>query len=109
MTDVFVELAQLGTATIHEAAGRAPVVDIPLIQILPGSRAAGPARTVSSGQGGSACLPSLKLLVTKTRSPQTTGDDQPAPGTSAFQRTFLLASLLVGKLGAVARARWPPR
>ena len=50
MTDVFVELAQLGTATIHEAAGRAPVVDIPLIQILPGSRAAGPARTVSCGQ-----------------------------------------------------------
>jgi 4-hydroxy-4-methyl-2-oxoglutarate aldolase len=50
MTDVFVELAQLGTATVHEAAGRAPVVDMPLIQILPGSRAAGPARTVRCGQ-----------------------------------------------------------
>ena len=50
MTDVFVELARLGTATIHEAAGRAPVVDIALIQILPGSRAAGPARTVRCAQ-----------------------------------------------------------
>jgi 4-hydroxy-4-methyl-2-oxoglutarate aldolase len=50
MTDVFAELAQLGSATVHEAAGRAPVVDVPLIQVLPGSRAAGPARTVLCGQ-----------------------------------------------------------
>ena len=50
MTDVFAELAQLGSATLHEAAGRAPVVDVALIQILPGSRAAGPARTVRCGQ-----------------------------------------------------------
>lgn len=45
----FAELASLGTATVHEAAGRAPVVDVPLIQIVPGSRAAGPARTVRCG------------------------------------------------------------
>ena len=51
MTDAFVELAQLGTATVHEAAGRAPLVDVPLIQVVPGSRAAGPARTVRCGQG----------------------------------------------------------
>ena len=50
MTDVFAELARLGSATVHEAAGRAPVVDLPLIQILPSSRAAGPARTVRCGQ-----------------------------------------------------------
>ena len=51
MTDVADELARLGTATVHEAgAGRAPVVDLPLIQIVPGSRAAGPARTVRCGQ-----------------------------------------------------------
>jgi 4-hydroxy-4-methyl-2-oxoglutarate aldolase len=48
--DLFAELAQLGTATVHEAAGRAPLVDLPLIQVLPGSRAAGPARTVRCGQ-----------------------------------------------------------
>jgi 4-hydroxy-4-methyl-2-oxoglutarate aldolase len=50
VTDVFVELAQLGTATVHEAAGRAPLVDVPLVQVIPGSRAAGPARTVRCGQ-----------------------------------------------------------
>jgi 4-hydroxy-4-methyl-2-oxoglutarate aldolase len=50
LTGSYVELARLGTATVHEAAGRAPVVDAPLIQIVPGSRAAGPARTVRCGQ-----------------------------------------------------------
>jgi 4-hydroxy-4-methyl-2-oxoglutarate aldolase len=51
VTDVFAALAQLGTATVHEAAGRAALVDVPLIQVVPGSRAAGPARTVRCGQG----------------------------------------------------------
>ena len=46
----FAELARLGTATVHEAAGRAPVVDVPLVQVVPGSSAAGPARTVRCGQ-----------------------------------------------------------
>jgi len=50
MSDVYAALAQLGTATVHEAGGRAPLVDVPLIQVLPGSRAAGPARTVRCGQ-----------------------------------------------------------
>jgi len=50
VTDAFAELARLGTATVHEAAGRAQVVDLPLIQIVPGSRAAGPARTVRCAQ-----------------------------------------------------------
>jgi 4-hydroxy-4-methyl-2-oxoglutarate aldolase len=48
--EAFSELARLGTATVHEAAGRAPVVDAPLVQVLPGSRAAGPARTVRCSQ-----------------------------------------------------------
>ena len=51
MTDVFRELAELGTATVHEAGARTPVVDLPLVQIVAGSRAAGPARTVRCGQG----------------------------------------------------------
>jgi 4-hydroxy-4-methyl-2-oxoglutarate aldolase len=45
------ELAELGSATVHEAAARSPVVDVPLVQVVPGSRAAGPARTVRCGQG----------------------------------------------------------
>jgi 4-hydroxy-4-methyl-2-oxoglutarate aldolase len=44
------ELAELGTATVHEAAGRAALVDVPLVHVVPGSRAAGPARTVRCAQ-----------------------------------------------------------
>jgi 4-hydroxy-4-methyl-2-oxoglutarate aldolase len=48
--NVYEELAELGSATVHEAAGRAQVVDVDLVQVIPGSRAAGPARTVRCGQ-----------------------------------------------------------
>ncbi len=48
---VFEELARLGTATVYEAAGRTGLIDIPLHRIVPGSRAAGRARTVRCGQG----------------------------------------------------------
>jgi len=51
VTDVYLELGRLGTATVHEAAARSALVDLPLVQILPGSRAAGPARTVRCSQG----------------------------------------------------------
>jgi 4-hydroxy-4-methyl-2-oxoglutarate aldolase len=42
--------ARYGVATVYEAAGRSGLIDIPLTQIVPGSRAAGPARTVRCGQ-----------------------------------------------------------
>ena len=45
------ELARLGTATVYEAAGRQGLIDADLVQVVPGSRAAGPARTVRCGQG----------------------------------------------------------
>jgi 4-hydroxy-4-methyl-2-oxoglutarate aldolase len=51
VTDLYAELAELGAATVHEAAARAPLVDAELVQVVPGSRAAGPARTVRCGQG----------------------------------------------------------
>jgi 4-hydroxy-4-methyl-2-oxoglutarate aldolase len=44
------ELAALGSATVYEAGGRRGYVDADLIQIVPGSRVAGPARTVICGQ-----------------------------------------------------------
>jgi len=47
---VYSELAELGSATVHEAAGRSQVIDLDLVQVIPGSRAAGPARTVRCGQ-----------------------------------------------------------
>jgi 4-hydroxy-4-methyl-2-oxoglutarate aldolase len=39
------ELERLGVATVHEAQDKTGLVDIPLVQIVPGSRAAGRART----------------------------------------------------------------
>jgi len=44
------ELAELGSATVYEAGGRRGYVDADLHQVVPGSRVAGPARTVSCGQ-----------------------------------------------------------
>ena len=43
-------LAALGVATVYEASGREGLVDAELVQIVPGSRVAGPARTVLCGQ-----------------------------------------------------------
>ena len=51
MSDVFAELARLGSATVYEASGRRGLVDLDLEQLIPGSRACGPARTVRCGQG----------------------------------------------------------
>lgn len=50
MTDPIAELAELGSATVYEAGGRRGYVDLDLIQILAGTRVAGPARTVRCGQ-----------------------------------------------------------
>jgi 4-hydroxy-4-methyl-2-oxoglutarate aldolase len=44
------ELAALGSATVYEAGGRRGYVEADLVQVLPGSRAAGPACTVRCGQ-----------------------------------------------------------
>ncbi len=45
------ELARLGSATVYEAGGRGGFVDADLVAVVPGSRAAGPARTVRCAQG----------------------------------------------------------
>lgn len=47
----FGEFAALGVATVYEASGREGLVDIPLCQVVPGSRAAGPARIAACGAG----------------------------------------------------------
>jgi 4-hydroxy-4-methyl-2-oxoglutarate aldolase len=44
------ELARLGSATVYEAGGRGGYIDADLVQAVPGSRAAGPARTVVCAQ-----------------------------------------------------------
>jgi 4-hydroxy-4-methyl-2-oxoglutarate aldolase len=50
VSSVFEELAELGSATVYEAGGRRGYVDADLVQVVPGSRVAGPARTVRCGQ-----------------------------------------------------------
>jgi 4-hydroxy-4-methyl-2-oxoglutarate aldolase len=44
------ELARLGSATVYEASGRQGLVDAELNQLVPGSRACGPARIARCGQ-----------------------------------------------------------
>jgi 4-hydroxy-4-methyl-2-oxoglutarate aldolase len=51
VSDALDELRRLGTATVYEASGREGLVDLDLEQVIPGSRAAGPARTARCGQG----------------------------------------------------------
>ena len=50
MSEPYDELAKLGSATVFEASGREGLVDLDLHQVIPGSRAAGPARTVRCAQ-----------------------------------------------------------
>jgi 4-hydroxy-4-methyl-2-oxoglutarate aldolase len=49
-TSVAMELARLGSATVYEAGGRRGYVEADLVQVVPGSAVAGPARTVRCGQ-----------------------------------------------------------
>ena len=51
MSELLTELAELGVATVYEAAGRQGLLDLPLQQLLAGSRVAGPALPVMCGQG----------------------------------------------------------
>ena len=48
--ETYRELAELGSATVYEAGGRRGYVDADLVQVIPGSRVCGPARTVRCGQ-----------------------------------------------------------
>ena len=48
---VYDDLARLGSATVYEGGGRGEFVNADLVQVTPGSRAAGPARTVRCAQG----------------------------------------------------------
>ncbi len=46
----YTELGELGAATVFEASGREGLIGLDLHQVIPGSRAAGPARTVRCAQ-----------------------------------------------------------
>jgi 4-hydroxy-4-methyl-2-oxoglutarate aldolase len=59
---VYSELAELGTATVYEASGRAGLIDLDLTQVVPGSRAAGPARIARCGQGDNLMVHAVIVL-----------------------------------------------
>jgi 4-hydroxy-4-methyl-2-oxoglutarate aldolase len=48
--DNYAKLARFGAATVYEASGRQGLIDVALIQVVPGSRICGPARPVLCGQ-----------------------------------------------------------
>jgi len=48
--DLYAEFAKLGVATVYEASGKEGLIDVPFHQLIPRSRAAGPARTVKCAQ-----------------------------------------------------------
>ena len=58
MTD-YAEIARLGVATLHEAAGRTGIVELPLTRVVPGSRVAGPARTALCAPGDNTMVHAL--------------------------------------------------
>ena len=58
MTD-YAALAALGVATVHEAADRTGIVALPLTRVVPGSRAAGPARTALCAPGDNTMVHAL--------------------------------------------------
>lgn len=87
------ELAEAGVATVYEAAGQTGLVDVPLIQILPGSRAAGPARTVQ-------CAPHDNLMVHAA-----VGEVQPGEILVLTMPVAEPVSLMGGLLAVQARSR----
>lgn len=62
MTDALLEFARLGVATVYEAAGRVGLIDVPLHRLVPASRVAGIARTVSCAQGDNLMVHAVMAL-----------------------------------------------
>jgi 4-hydroxy-4-methyl-2-oxoglutarate aldolase len=56
------EFARLGVATVYEASGQRGLIDLPLHQIAPGSRVAGPARTVLCAQNDNLMVHAVMAL-----------------------------------------------
>ncbi|MFD6679501.1 RraA family protein [Micromonospora parva] len=56
-------LAAGGVATVYEAAGRSGLLDVDLVQIVPGTRVAGVARTVRCGQDDNRAVHEVMTLV----------------------------------------------
>ena len=92
-------LAQLGVATIHEAAGRVGVVDLELTQVVPGSRVAGPARIAECAAGDNSMVHAAVAHAVPGRRARA---DERRPGADRSRRRA------AGDTGAGARGRRNP-
>jgi 4-hydroxy-4-methyl-2-oxoglutarate aldolase len=55
----YAAFTRLGVATVHEAAGRIGIIDLPLTRLVPGSSVAGPARTALCAPGDNTMVHAL--------------------------------------------------
>jgi 4-hydroxy-4-methyl-2-oxoglutarate aldolase len=69
---------RLDVATMHEAAGRTGVIGFPLTRVVPGSRAAGPARTALCRAGDNSMVHAL-IAHAKPGDVLVLTSDEPAP------------------------------
>lgn len=91
-------LARYGVATVHEAAGKTGLIDAPLVQVVKGSRVAGPARIARCGQNDN-------LMVHAVMERVQPGDvivlTMPEPTAVALVGELLATQAAVRKAGAI--------
>jgi 4-hydroxy-4-methyl-2-oxoglutarate aldolase len=92
------QFAHYGVATVYEAAGRTGLIDIPLIQIIPGSRVAGPARTVMCGQGDNLMV---HAVLDQVREGEVLVLTMPEPAPVALVGELLATQALVHRVAAL--------
>jgi len=96
--DDLYRLSELGVATVYEASGREGLIDLPLIQLLPGSRAAGPARTVLCGQDDNLMV---HVVIEQIQPGEVLVLTMPEPGPVALIGELLATQVKVRKAAAI--------
>ncbi|HTK06644.1 MAG TPA: hypothetical protein VL485_05725 [Ktedonobacteraceae bacterium] len=90
--------AHYGVATVYEAAGGKGIIDLPLIQIIPGSRVAGPARTVRCGQNDNLMV---HAVLAQVQPGEVLVLTMPEPAPIALVGDLLATQALVHKVAAI--------
>jgi 4-hydroxy-4-methyl-2-oxoglutarate aldolase len=99
MNDIDMQrFAHYGVATVYEAAGRTGLIDVPLFQIIPGSRVAGPARTVKCGQDDNLMV---HAVLDQVQSGEVLVLTMPEPAPIALGGELLATQALVHKVAAM--------
>ncbi len=92
------QFAQYGVATVYEAAGRTGLIDVSLIQIVPGNKVAGPARTVRCGQGDNLMV---HAALDQVQAGEVLVLTMPEPGPVALVGELLATQALVHQVAAL--------